>query len=182
MKISQYILKLLKDLVLNYGFLLFVGTIYLVLIGSEVLSVSVLIQFFILASAYTFYKFAFMNQFDFGKKAQWINLMVCTSVADIMIIIWLYFFSPASIMDTDLLIIYIVVVVLAHVAVYAMLYHNGLVQAKQLNEKLTEYKLANEEQVVQVRIRPRQDIRTNEVNRTKTGAGYRYLTSYRLGI
>ncbi|MBP2631024.1 MAG: hypothetical protein H6Q70_1652 [Firmicutes bacterium] len=55
-----------------------------------------------------------------------------------MVVLWLCLFSPN--IDSDVVILYILVILIVKGAVFAMMYIDGQRQAKQLNEKLSEYK------------------------------------------
>jgi len=68
-----------------------------------------------------------------------ISFYICFIMADIMIILWLWFFSTSKIVDTNLMICYVIVILVVKRLVYAMIYSDGYKQAKQLNEKLNEY-------------------------------------------
>jgi hypothetical protein len=62
-----------------------------------------------------------------------------------MIILWLWFFNSSKIIDKSLLIIFALVILVVKGAVYAMIYIDGQIQAKQLNEKLSVYKRVGSE-------------------------------------
>jgi len=138
MRLSQYVKHLFKDIFKACGCLMIVASIFMGINSIETMKTSLLWQIIIIASAYTFFKFAFLNNLDLGKKNQLIVFNICSTLADIMVILWLYLFSFN--MDNNLVIIYIVVILIAKGAVFAMMYIDGQKQAKQLNEKLSEYK------------------------------------------
>ena len=140
MKISKYLGYILKDFFAAYGCLMVIVAMYLAIYSTETISTSLLFQIILAASAYTLFKFALVNKYELGKKAQMISFTVCFILADVMILVWLWFFSPGKIMDKNLLILYFLIILVVKGAVYAMMYIDSQAQAKQLNEKLREYK------------------------------------------
>ena len=140
MKISKYLGYILKDFFAAYGCLMVIVAMYLAIYSTETISTSLLFQIILAASAYTLFKFALVNKYELGKKAQMISFTVCFILADVMILIWLWFFSPGKILDKNLLILYFLIILVVKGAVYAMMYIDSQAQAKQLNEKLREYK------------------------------------------
>jgi hypothetical protein len=140
MKISKYLGYILKDFFAAYGCLMVSVVIYLGIYSVETISTSLLFQIILAASAYTFFKFALVNKYELGKKAQMISFSICFVMGDVMVLIWLWFFSPGKIMDKNLIIIYFIIILVVKGAVYAMMYIDGQTQAKKLNEKLRDYK------------------------------------------
>lgn len=140
MKISKYLMCFLKDLFATCGFLMIIATIFLEIYSVKISNTSLLWQILLIASAYTFFKFALVNKYELEKNAQLISFCVCFILADVMVILWLVFFSPGKLVNTDLIIIYIAAVLVVKGGVYAMLYSDSHKQAKRLNEKLNEYK------------------------------------------
>lgn len=140
MKISKCFGFFLKDFFSAFGCLMVVVLMFLEVYSIKIVNTSLLGQIFLVSAAYTFFKFALVNKYEVGQKAQMISFYICFLLADIMIIIWLWFFSPSEIADTNLLIAYIIVVIIIKGLVYAMMYVDGHKQAKQLNEKLSEYR------------------------------------------
>lgn len=140
MKISKYMECILKDFFEAYGCLMVIVAIYLRIYSLEIISTSLLFQIILAALAYTFFKFALVNKYELEKKAQMISFYICFVLADVMVLIWLWFFSPGKIMDKNLIIIYFIIILVVKGAVYAMMYIDGKTQAKKLNEKLREYK------------------------------------------
>jgi len=93
----------------------------------------------LLAAAFTLFRYSLINKFELTKKAQMISFFISSSLADVMILIWLFFFSPGKINDLSLILIYFIVIICVKGGVYAMMYIDGKAQEKQLNEKLREY-------------------------------------------
>jgi hypothetical protein len=145
MKISKYLGYILKDFLVAYGCLIIVVAIFVAIYSTETINSSLLGQIILIASAYTFFKFALVNKYALGKKAQMINFFICFVLADVMIILWLWFFNSSKIIDKSLLIIFALVILVVKGAVYAMIYIDGQIQAKQLNEKLSVYKRVGSE-------------------------------------
>jgi len=140
MKFSNYIKYILKDFFIAYGCLMIIVAIFLSIYSTQTIKSSLLWQIILMALAYTFFKFAVVNKYEFGKKAQMINLFICSTLADIMIIIWLWLFSPSKIVNGNLILAYIIIILVVKGFVYAMIHIDDNKQAKQLNEKLNEYK------------------------------------------
>ena len=138
MRLSQYLKHFLKDTFTASGCLMMIAAIFSGLNSIETIKTSLLWQIIVIASAYTLFKFAFVNNLDLGKKAQLIVFIICSTLANIMVVLWLYLISPN--IDSNLIIMYIIVILIVKGAVFAMMYIDGQEQAKQLNEKLSEYK------------------------------------------
>jgi undecaprenyl pyrophosphate phosphatase UppP len=138
MRLSQYLKHVLNDIFKACGCLMIVTSIFSGINSIEAIKISMLWQIIIIASAYTFFKFAFVNNLDLGKKAQLIVFTICSTLADIMVVLWLWLFSPNA--ERNLVIVYIIVILFVKGAVFTMMYIDGQKQAKQLNEKLSEYK------------------------------------------
>lgn len=140
MKISRYLRLILKDFFQAYGFLTIITLLFLTINSRQTISISLLGQIVLFTSAYVLFKFAFVNKYDLGKKAQLINFMTCSTLADLIIVFWLLCLSPGRIFDKDLLIAFIVVILVVKGMVYAMMYVDGRKEAEQINEKLIEYR------------------------------------------
>ena len=140
MKPSKYLRYISKDFFQACGFLMIINAIFLRIYSTNTIKTSLLWQIILGALAYTFFKCALVNEHELGKKAQMINFTICSLLADIMVILWLWFFSPSKAVDINLIIFYIIVIVIVKIGVYALMYNNGKQQAKQLNEKLSNYK------------------------------------------
>ncbi|MBL4930702.1 DUF3021 family protein [Clostridium paridis] len=140
MEIREYLKSMVKDFITACGFLMVLMAIYLGLYSITEINVSFLFQIIIIALSFTFYKFAFINKFELKEKANIINFSICTTLADIMIIVWLWLFSPRNIIDNENIVVYIIIIFVVKAVVFAMMYINGREEAKELNEKLNEYK------------------------------------------
>jgi L-asparagine transporter-like permease len=138
MNLSQYLKQFLKEFFTACGCLMIVASIFLWINSIETIKTTLLWQIIIIASAFTFFKFSFANNLELGKKNQLILFMIFTTLADIMVVLWLCLFSPN--IDSNLVILYIIVILIVKGAVFAMMHIDGQRQAKQLNEKLSEYK------------------------------------------
>lgn len=115
-------------------------TVFLGINSQVIIESSLLCQIILVASAFTFFKFAFVNKYELEKTSQMLNLLVCSTLADIMIMLWLHFFSPSKVFDLNLIIAYIVVILIVKGFIYVVTYIDGQKQAKQLNEKLSMYR------------------------------------------
>lgn len=140
MEINKYLKCLVKDFITACGFLMIVVLAVLTTYSIDIIKVSLLWQIVLVASAFTFLKLAFVNKFELRRNAQMIQLTICSTVADIMIILWLFLFSPGKINDKNLIMMYIIIIFIVKGAVYAMTYIDGKKQAEQINEKLNQYK------------------------------------------
>ncbi|MBK1810021.1 DUF3021 domain-containing protein [Clostridium sp. YIM B02505] len=140
MKISEYLKIMLKDFFKAFGFLMIIVTIYLSSNSITILGTSLLWQIILLSSGYVFFKFAFVNKYDLDKKTQNINLFICSTLADVVILVWLWLFSPNRAVDSSTMILYAIIIFSVKVLVFSMMHIDGQAQAKQLNEKLNEYK------------------------------------------
>jgi len=140
MNISKYLKCIVKEFIEATGSLMVITIIFLTIYSKEIIKVSLLWQIILISLAYTFFKFAFVNKYELGKRAQTLSFTICSLLADIMIILWLWLFSPGKIANIELMIIYIVVVLIVKGMVYIMMCIDGNKQAKQLNEKLSEYR------------------------------------------
>ncbi|GMA97717.1 hypothetical protein [Pelosinus sp. IPA-1] len=138
MKLSQYLKHFLKDTSKASGCLMIIVAIFLGLNSIETIKASLLWQIIVIASAYTLFKFAFVNNLDLGKKTQLILFIIYSTLANMMVVLWLCLISPN--IDSNLIIMYIIVILIVKGAAFAMMYIDGQEQAKQLNEKLSEYK------------------------------------------
>ena len=140
MKISKYLGCFLKDLFATCGCLMVITSLFLTIYSTETIDSSVLFQIILVGLSYTFFKFALVNKYELGKKAHMISFAICFILADMPIVIWLWLFSPSKIVDINVLLAYIIIILLVKGMVFAMMYIDGNKQAKQLNEKLSEYK------------------------------------------
>jgi len=140
MNLEQSFRCLLRDFIKIYGCLMIIISGFLALISANVITLSIIWQITIVTAAFTLYKFAFVNKLDLGKKAHLISFFICATLGDLLIIFWLFVFTPGRINRPSLMITYIIILILVKVMVYWMLYQNGKLQARQFNEKLTEIK------------------------------------------
>ncbi|MDQ0196635.1 hypothetical protein [Paenibacillus wynnii] len=140
MKVKKYLMYLLKDFIVSSGCLMIITLIILTLTSIDTIKTSLLWQIVLIASAYTFFKNSLVNTHELGKKTQMITFGTCFVLADVMVILWLWFFSTGNSMNSSLLVAYIIVILLVKGLVYAMMYSDGQKEAKQLNEKLSEFR------------------------------------------
>lgn len=146
MKYNECLKPLLKDIFQASGCLLIIAAILLGANSIEIINTSLLWQIIIIALAYTLYKFAFANNLDLGKRDQLISFTICSILADIIVVVWLWLFTqPVPAVDNELIIIYIIIIIVVKGAVYAMMYTDGQKEARQLNERLGEYKNTSRE-------------------------------------
>jgi predicted neutral ceramidase superfamily lipid hydrolase len=139
MKISKYLGYILKDFFIAFGGLMILVLMYLGIYSIQTTSTSLFSQMILAAAAFTLFRYALINKYELTKKAQMISFFICFTLADIMILIWLFFFSPGKILDLSLLLAYSIIIICVKVGVYAMMYFDGKTQEKQLNDKLREY-------------------------------------------
>lgn len=64
----------------------------------------------------------------------------CFILADVLVILWLWLFTDGPLMDKGVLVPFVVVILVVKSMVYAMMHIDGKREAKQLNQKLNEYK------------------------------------------
>jgi hypothetical protein len=141
MKYSECFKILLKDIFQASGCLLVIAAVILGVNSTEIIHASLLWMIIIIALAFTLYKFAFANNLDLGKRNQLIYFTMCSLLADIVVILWLWLFTqPVPAVDNEIMLIYVIIIILVKGAVYAMMYIDGQKEARQLNEKLSEYK------------------------------------------
>lgn len=138
MRLSQFLKQFLKEFFTACGCLMIIASIFLGINSIDTIKASLLWKMVIIAAAFTLFKFSFANNLDLGKKNQLILFTIFTTLADIMVVLWLCLFSPN--IDSNIVILYIIVILIVKGAVFAMMYIDGQRQAKQLNEKLSEYK------------------------------------------
>lgn len=139
MKISQYLGYILKDFFTAFGGLMVMVAIYLGVYSVGTISASLLCQIILAALAVTFLKYTFANKYELKQKAQLISFSVCFVLADVMILMWLFLFSPGKLVDKNMVLIYFLVILIVKGAVYAMMYVDSKTQAEQLNRKIKEY-------------------------------------------
>lgn len=136
----------LKNIFQASGCLLIIAAILLEANSIASINTSLLWQILMLALAYTFYKYAFANNLDLGKRDQLISFTICSTVASVIVVLWLWLFTrPVPAVDSEMMLIYLSIIIVVKGAVYAMMYFDGQKQARQLNEKLSEYKPVSRE-------------------------------------
>ena len=110
MKISKYLGCFLKDFFTACGCLMVITSIFFMLYSTETINSSLLWQIILVGLSYTLFKFALVNKYELEKKAQLISFTICFALADIPIVLWLFFFSPGKIVDITLLVSYIIII------------------------------------------------------------------------
>lgn len=140
MKFISYFKNSLKDFFISSGFLMVIITMISGIYSEETIRTSLLFQIMLFSLAYVFLKLAFMNKNEMSKKVQLIIFNVCLTLSELMILLWLLFFSPGKAMNIELILIYIFALVIVKVLVYTMMSINGEKEAKLINEKLIKYK------------------------------------------
>lgn len=138
MSIIKYIKSILKNYFQATGCLMTFYLIFSWMYRVESIEISILGQILFIALAYAFLKLAFVSEDELGKRGQLIYFNVNLSIAEVILLSWLLFFSPGKIMDINLLILYIVVIAAAKILVYKMMRINGEKNAKLINQKLIE--------------------------------------------
>jgi hypothetical protein len=104
-----------------------------ILIGSSFIksfNSSFIWQIVLIGGAYSFFKIAFINKYALEKKAQATNFVIFSTLADFMIILWLFLYSPSKVVNSTFIILCIIVILIVKGAYYAMVYsdnkkHNG---------------------------------------------------------
>lgn len=140
MKISEYLWTMAKNFATVCGCMVIFMAIYLQSSELETINTSLFWQIMLLSSAAVFFKFGLVKLEGLSEKAQRISFFVCFFLADIMILLWLFFYTPGGKTNQGLLFSYFIVLVVTKAVVYAMMTHNGKLQAKQLNARLRVYK------------------------------------------
>lgn len=138
MSISKYLKNILRNFFISSGCLITITTIISWMYGLERIEISQVGQILFMSLAYAFLKLAFVSEDELGKRGQLIYFNVNLSIAEVILLSWLLFFSPGKIMDINLLILYIVVIGAAKILVYKMMRINGEKNAKLINLKLIE--------------------------------------------
>lgn len=140
MKTYKYLKTFLKDFFMVSGFIMVVGTLFSVIYSIKIINVSHLYQIILVASAYSFIKLAFANKDELDKKVQMLFFVSSFAIAEMIIFLWLWFFSPGKFISNNLMIVYMIILSLVEGIVYIMMYRNGLRNAKLINDRLIEYK------------------------------------------
>ncbi|OVE65816.1 DUF3021 domain-containing protein [Clostridium diolis] len=140
MKFIGYLKNSLKDFFISSGFLMILITTISAIYSKETIETSQLFQIMLFSLAYVFFKLAFINKNDINKKVRLITFNVFLTLSELMILLWLLFFSPGKVMNINLLLAYIFALVIVKFLVYTMMSINGEREAKLINEKLIQYK------------------------------------------
>lgn len=140
MTISKYFKNLFKNFFVACGCLMTIVTIFMAIHSTEIIEISLIWQIILVAFAYAFLKLAFVNEDELGKKVQMLFFIINLSLAEVIVMIWLLFFSPGRIMNINLIMVYVFSLIIVKGLVYKMIYINGEKHAKQINEKLIEYR------------------------------------------
>jgi Ca2+/Na+ antiporter len=140
MKFIGYLKNSLKDFFIYSGFLMILITTISAIYSKETIETSQLFQIMLFSLAYVFFKLAFINKNDINKKVRLITFNVFLTLSELMILLWLLFFSPGKVMNINLLLAYIFALVIVKFLVYTMMSINGEKEAKLINEKLIKYK------------------------------------------
>lgn len=139
MKISEYLKGFFKEFLIACGVLMLISMVILGFNSIETIDFSFFWQVILGAFAYTLIKFAFANKYELEEKAQKISFYICFLLYEIPIILWLWFFSPSHIVNSNLIAIYIIIAIVVKGMVSVMMHVNSHAQARQLNKKLNEY-------------------------------------------
>jgi hypothetical protein len=143
MKVSKYLYYMLRDFVIAYGVLFIVVAGISMINSNDFFSVGMLLQVGLGAAGFTFARYSLVNKYTLEAKVQRISFFICYVLADLMVVLWLFIFSPGKVLNNELLIIYIIIILLVKGAVSWMMYLDGRTQAKQLNEGINRYKKGN---------------------------------------
>lgn len=139
-KTSKYLSFFVKDLLVACGFLTVLAAVVLALSSTETISGSLLVQLFLGASAFTCFRYALVNSHEVEKKAQTISFYIFYILADLFVILWLWLFADGPLMDKGVLVPFVIVILVVKAMVYTMMHIDGKREARQLNQKLVEYK------------------------------------------
>ncbi|NYD11483.1 Ca2+/Na+ antiporter [Clostridium beijerinckii] len=134
MKFIGYLKNSLKDFFISSGFLMILITTISAIYSKETIETSQLFQIMLFSLAYVFFKLAFINKNDINKKVRLITFNVFLTLSELMILLWLLFFSPGKVMNINLLLAYIFALVIVKFLVYTMMSINGEREAKLINK------------------------------------------------
>lgn len=140
MKFIGYFKSSLKDFFISSGFLMILITTISAIYSKKTIETSQLFQIMLFSLAYVFFKLAFINKNEINKKVRLITFNVFLTLSELMILLWLLFFSPGKVMNINLLLAYIFALVIVKFLVYTMMSINGEREAKLINKKLIQYK------------------------------------------
>lgn len=136
----KYVSLFVKDLLVACGGLMVLAAVVLALNSTEMIRGSLLVQLFLGASAFTCFRYALVNMYEVDPKVQTISFYLCFILADVLVLLWLWLFADGPLMDKGVLVPFVIVILVVKSMVYAMMHIDGKREAKQLNQKLNEYK------------------------------------------
>lgn len=139
MKTSNYVSSIMRDFFVACGCLFILTEVILAMSLTKTINSSLLWQITLAASAFISFKYALIDTPELSKKAQLISFYVFFLLADVFIIVWLWFFSTGQLIEKGILIPFIIIILIVKLAVYTMQYIDGRKEAKLLNEKLSAY-------------------------------------------
>ncbi len=139
MKLSIYLKHIQKDFFTACGYLTVIALIFLALYSQTTFDTTLMWQIVLVALTYTFFKFAFVNQYGLDDQAQMMSYFICALLGDITLSILLTFFTPGGGHTWGAFMGLVLVFVVMKLMVYPMMYKNAKEQAKILNEKLLHY-------------------------------------------
>ncbi|WP_143192182.1 DUF3021 family protein [Paenibacillus helianthi] len=139
MKTGKFVSCILKDLFAACGCVTILVAIVLTLNSTGSVRTSILWQIIMAAAAFTCFKYALVSTQGLSKHAQTLSFYICFVLGDVFVILWLWLFSSGPFREKGLLLPFVITVLVIKGMVYAMLHIDGKKEAKQLNEKLSEY-------------------------------------------
>ncbi len=143
MNIRFFLSRLLKDFFASIGFFLVLAVLLTVFGMFRTLDMSMMWTILLLSTSVVLFRFALVPPAEIREQsATWV-FPVCFFLADLPIIAWLWFFSPGKMADTELLILYTVIILAVKVMVHFMMISNGKTEARLLNDKLEAYRGAD---------------------------------------
>ena len=102
MKFIGYLKNSLKDFFISSGFLMILITTISAIYSKETIETSQLFQIMLFSLAYVFFKLAFINKNDINKKVRLITFNVFLTLSELMILLWMLFFSQGKVMKLKL--------------------------------------------------------------------------------
>lgn len=140
MTIKAYVLHMQKDFFTACGYLTGAATVFLTLNPPAILTMTLLWQILLTALTFTFYKFAFVNQYELDDRAQMFSYFICSLLADISIAVLLNYFTPGGEHNLSGFMTLILAFIVIKAMVYPLMYLNAKEQAREFNKKLILYK------------------------------------------
>lgn len=144
MKVGQYVGFLVKDFLLACSCVLIVVLLALPLGSVEVVRASSLWQIVFAGAIYALVKNAFIETHELGRRAQIVSFFVCSTLANIIGVFWLWRFAPGT-MSGGLALGLLIAILIVKGGTYAMMHADGRREAKQVNERLQAYRRGGEE-------------------------------------